>query len=277
MRSLRDEEEFEENLSSDVSSQCERISFGDARILPRQKLLPFESPRYSENESQVEAQNEDDGLDKWPPDFEIAEDHKIMNLAVTHDVEEIQNDPEVSNDKIYCKCCGRIQKKYVSMLPLNCDILDLDFLGIGFPLYYHLKLFTISCFAFISIFAGLPCFIINLNQDGRREWDPNSSYIVSTSIGNFGNEPDSYSKSIIILQICLNIVCIMFIFISSIFMRDYQNWMIREFDEKNITPSDFGIMISNIPKNKKEHQVRQWIKDHFEHDAEIITVNYCYL
>ncbi|CAI2378511.1 unnamed protein product [Moneuplotes crassus] len=213
-------------------------------------------------------------LDECPPSFKRAKTHGFANKVKQPDFIE-KNKDLMEDTPDLCECCDRPTKQGVKDLSICMDTRELDFLGSGFPLYYHFKKFTFIIYLLMALCVGIPCLIINLNQDGKKQWDPNSSYIVSTTIGNNGNEPDNYIEWRVQVQAILNFLFIFVIGIASIFLRKSQNTIIREVDEQNITPSDFGIMISNIPKDKRPDELRKWLEAKVP-GIEIVYVNYCY-
>ncbi|CAI2369250.1 unnamed protein product [Moneuplotes crassus] len=161
-------------------------------------------------------------------------------------------------------------------LSLCCDMKQLAILGSGFPLYYHFKTFSIIMYFLMVVVVGLPSLWINLRQKRRDEWSDSSSYIISTSIGNHGNDPDEYTSFEVQIQLVQNLAFIFVIIFGSIFLRSSQNQIINEIDEMNITPADFGVMISNIPKDKKEEDLKDWIQLQLDKQVEIVYVSYCY-
>lgn len=51
--------------------------------------------------------------------------------------------------------------------------------------------------------------------------------------------------------------------------------MTKKIDEKVISPGDFAIMVSNIPKSKSESEVKGWIQSLLP-EAEIEEINFAY-
>ncbi|CAI2379579.1 unnamed protein product [Moneuplotes crassus] len=213
-------------------------------------------------------------LERCPPDFTRARTHGFASKV--NRLDSINNIQDANNGKIECcECCGRPAEDYVKDLPLCIDTAELDILGSGFPLYYHFKKFTIIIYFAMIFVVGIPCLVINFHQGRSSEWDLNKSYIISTTIGNHGKIPDNYTKWRVQVQVILNFLFIFVIAIASIFLRKTQNTIIREVDEQNITPSDFGVMISNIPKDKHPSDLKKWLAEKVP-GIEIVYVNYCY-
>ena len=123
--------------------------------------------------------------------------------------------------------------------------------------------------------VGIAGVTINLGENKIKERDEDASFVAETSIGNHGLSKDEYRKASVTLQIALNSVLLILIFLGSILLRYLQIKLINEIDEKNITPSDFGVMVTGLPKNHDQDSVSEWFKTHFE-DLEIVYINYCY-
>lgn len=45
--------------------------------------------------------------------------------------------------------------------------------------------------------------------------------------------------------------------------------------KNNLTPSDFGVMVTNLPVNKNQDEVKAWFSEFFP-QMEIVYVNFCY-
>jgi len=127
----------------------------------------------------------------------------------------------------------------------------------------------------MAIIIGILGMIINIDQNRSQQWDTKTSFVVETSIGNHGKDPGYYDKPAVNIQLGLNLLFICILIFSSIILRLVQNKMIKDIDERNLTPSDFGVMATNLPLNKSKEEVEQWIKSHFE-SFEIVYINYCY-
>ena len=68
---------------------------------------------------------------------------------------------------------------------------------------------------------------------------------------------------------------ILIIYGSSIILKKHQSKVIKKIDENNITPGDFAIMVSNLPKDKTEVDVKAWIKSNLN-GAEIEDISIAY-
>ena len=123
------------------------------------------------------------------------------------------------------------------------------------------------------ILVGIAGISINVGKDKAEQWDRETSFVVKTSIGNHGVLRDEYRKGSVTSQVVLNLILMILIFLGSIVLRYFQQKVISDIDEKNLTPSDFGVMVTGLPLNKTQEEVEEWFKGHFE-DLEVVYVNY---
>lgn len=67
---------------------------------------------------------------------------------------------------------------------------------------------------------------------------------------------------------------ILVILLYSIILRNHLKRLEWNLDEKNTTPSDFAIMVSNLPKATPE-EVKKYFEEALE-DIEVVYVNHAY-
>ena len=220
--------------------------------------------------------NDDDKelLERCPPDFEWAKKHREANKVKTFEFYD-PDDINIDDENLYCKCCKLPLEKAVPLHPLWTDTKNLQDLGAGFPLYYQFKIFTIIVYLVMILVVGIAGIIINLREDKTKEWDKDTSFVAEISIGSHGESKDEYRESSVTLQIALNSWLLILIYLGSIVLRCYQEKLINEIDEKNLTPSDFGVMVTGLPRHKTQEEVKDWFKSHFE-DLEIVYVSFWY-
>jgi len=233
------------------------------------------APPPPQNNIAVEAV--EDPMDKCPPDFEWAKKHGNANMVKNLDVRNTIS-KDLDDDNMYCPCCRLPTDKAAPKYKLCVSVLALEDLGAGFPLYYQFKIFTIIIYAIMFAFVGIAGLIINTDQEKGAEWvgpGEEVAYIVEMSIGNHGALPEEYDDQSIVAEQILNFIFIFVIIIGSIILRHFQSKVINDIDEKNLTPSDFGVMVTNLPLNKTQDEVRDWLKTFFE-DLDIVYINYCY-
>ena len=125
--------------------------------------------------------------------------------------------------------------------------------------------------------TGIAGVIINLYQDKGSEWvgESTPSYPTKMSIGNFGKDPDNYKLGGILAESILNLIFIFVILFGSIILRRIQNKITNDADETNLTPSDYWVMITNLPKDKTQEETKEYLEK-VSPGIEIVYINYCY-
>lgn len=125
--------------------------------------------------------------------------------------------------------------------------------------------------------VGIAGVIINVNKNRGYEWvgGATASYPVKMSIGNFGTDPNNYKLGGILAEAILNLIFIFVILFGSIILRRIQNKVINDIDEGNLTPSDFCVMVTGLPLDKTQEEVKEYLKS-VSPQVEIVDVNYCY-
>lgn len=238
--------------------------------------------RYEDHRQDDEENNLDtaeDPLDKCPPDFEFAKKHREANRVKDLHARKIA-DKDINYKKMYCSCCGLPTKQAAPELSICSKYTKLEDLGSGFPLYYQLKLFTIVIYLAVFIISGVAGLGIYFSAGSGGEWnneedEGNATFSARISIGNYGREKSNYKNGAFFGLQILNTICIFLIIVSSIILRRMQKKVASEIDERVVTPSDFGVMVTGIPLDKTEEEVAEYFKGFFE-DLQIVYVNFCY-
>jgi hypothetical protein len=110
-----------------------------------------------------------------------------------------------------------------------------------------------------------------------REWvdeGEETPLFTTMTLGNLGKNPDDYSSAEIYTMISLTTITIIIIFVLHIPYKLFQTKVIKKIDEINITPGDFTVMVSNIPKEKSIEDIKEWLLTHQE--GEICEINLCF-
>jgi hypothetical protein len=96
-------------------------------------------------------------------------------------------------------------------------------------------------------------------------------------MGNYGADPRQYDDTELTVQAYLNFGAILVVLFLTNILRRRQNILKNEIDQKNLTPPDFTVYAMNLPIDKTQEEVTQWLKDYEqENDLQIVKVNYCY-
>jgi len=75
----------------------------------------------------------------------------------------------------------------------------------------------------------------------------------------------------------LNMLGIGYLLIHTIFMRKNLVKMAAELDHKEVTPSDFALLVRNIPKDMTKEKLKELLEDRFSRGAvKVSYINLCY-
>ncbi|EGR27621.1 hypothetical protein IMG5_192990, partial [Ichthyophthirius multifiliis] len=192
---------------------------------------------------------------KIPPDWELAKIHAKSR--------ETKPENGGQNVQEICQCCGYELNRTKISLMINQK--ELGFLGAGFPLFYNYLKYCIIMLLSLLLVQGIPNMIINGRgnfchdtlqeayekiEEAHKKHLSNfitpcaSNFIVQFSIANLIGKPQDQN-----LGVYFSIGAMLIQIILSIIFRKEQNKLEAQVDENNITPADFSIMVSNIPKN----------------------------
>ena len=134
-----------------------------------------------------------------------------------------------------------------------------DPLGVGFPLYFQLKVFLM--FFYVVLIAIVSVYAINVNKHAGKgsEWSDSEEetlQVITTTIGNHGKDASNYKANTVIVTLLLHNISILVILVLYVFFKQRQLNLIEKVDEGAITPADFTIVVENIAKNVDEHRLR---------------------
>ena len=251
----------------------------EEEVLPHNNSVDYKagnSERPASKASNSIVDEGDDLLDNCPPDFALAwkhsDAHKVKNLELFGVANK-----NIEDDERFCPWCRFPTSKAVPKYSLCTSTVKLEDLGSGFPLYYQLKIFLSITYIIMFIVVGIAGVVINVNKDKGSEWVGGStpSYPTKMSIGNFGKDSDNYKLGGILAESILNLLFIFAILFGSIILRRIQNKVINDIDEANLTPSDYWVMITNLPKDKTQEETKEYLEK-VSPGIEIVYINYCY-
>lgn len=127
------------------------------------------------------------------------------------------------------------------------------------------------------LFTSIVGWILYAKHDRGYQWvehQETTPFAVSMSIGNLGRDPKKYESADVYVLIALNTIVIVIIFILNILYKQVQIRIVKKVDEINISPGDFTVMVSNIPKDKTRDELKDWLIKHEE--GTICDINLCY-
>ena len=177
------------------------------------------------------------------------------------------------------------------MFPLCCDVKELSPTGAGYPMFYAFMRNVNIMMAVLSILVSLPCMAMawaqfNRTDDSYSDYVDNADWSNPKSMGDFNttaagmvlklsvgtvfrnpynatpnilwttNKASNLFRSDIVVY--LNIIGVIYVLLHSIYLRRMLVGMSIELDKKDVSPSDYGIVVRNLPKDiTKETLIRQ--------------------
>lgn len=185
--------------------------------------------------------------------------------------------------KTFCICCNSPVPQAGSDYPLCCMPQELASIGTGYSLYFAFKKCIIWVLLTITLIVSLICLIIagvQINKSEIQAYFANNqqSYITKISAGIvvYYMQID-HSEQLGDVMVGLNIAGIAILLISSIFIRRHLEKMNIHLDKDKVSPSDYGLVVRNIPRNMKKEDLQKEIEKRYEAFApKVVYINYCY-
>lgn len=198
------------------------------------------------------------------------------------------------NSEKVCPCCGKTSVRNLSIVIVNLslfisqDLIKLSlcgstdklyFLGSGMPLFFDYSWFIFCTLLVSYIIYGIYTTLHFLNGDicdNRDQIDPGYCGARWKTTISAGNQPftdiDGYEK-----------VCAIFLFLALFAMKIYFFRAARkkdnDIDSDYVTPSDYTIKISNLPKTIKPKEVIDIFENYNYEDGkkvEVQKINFAY-
>ena len=193
-----------------------------------------------------------------PPNFHLARLHAVRQRQKSRRVRQLHNKytPGVEESPVdLCPCCNSpLDRK---LFPLCTDTKSLNELGPGFPLYFDMLLWLTVGLVFLLLVVGIFCLIDNFDADRLVERNPDNegNVLLEASLANFGT-----SKSPSVVQAWLHVVGVWIILVLYSVLRARHRSMKRSLDNAVITPSDYTVMITNLPANVTEQELSDFLE-----------------
>ena len=129
----------------------------------------------------------------------------------------------------------------------------------------------------MTLVFGIVGVVLNYSSGHSSEWSTNgqSNSIIKVTLGNFGTLSSRYKDDKLIAEAYINFGVIIIILIMGTLLRRRQLLIIKDIDEKNITPSDFTVFVIGLPLDKEKKDVAEWFHQ-VDPNYDLITINYCY-
>ncbi|EAR84792.2 transmembrane protein, putative (macronuclear) [Tetrahymena thermophila SB210] len=200
-----------------------------------------------------------------PPDWNTAQRHADAT-RVGMDQKPLPNNIETYE---ICPCCdNQIEKQSLNLFD---DPIKLLFLGSGYPLYFDFIKQCIYIMIIILLISG--GFNLYTNQLGK-ECILNNQHTITGEklpyelqkchyniISKYSYINKNVDMNYIYFQDILDYFTVITLIITFIFFRRYQIYKDIECDVLDLTPSDYTVMIKNIPKNIRPNVLQQFLQD----------------
>ncbi|CAI2384536.1 unnamed protein product [Moneuplotes crassus] len=238
-----------------------------------------EESKYTDSDFNMELLQKSDRLDIIPPDFQKARDHyNSQRVRLMHNNclrKSCLEDSKINSERSEC---SKIDAS--SLYPLCCSIKDLKNLGCGFPLHFFFKKYIGLLYLIIIFFVSVPGCILYFTPHNGDEWleSGNSvSFATKLSIGNNGKNSEEYETGDVNIMIILTTILICVLFGTFIIFQRVQSKYLAQIDKEVVSPSDFAVMISQIPQDASKEELQDFILKHIDSDQEHIReIIFCY-
>jgi len=102
-----------------------------------------------------------------------------------------------------------------------------------------------------------------------------ATYITRTSLGNLGAQDEDWESTLKVIAYCYFAMNVVFLLITHYFKVKIQ-YVNLAVDDLIISPSDFAVLVYNLPKNKTQEEVREHLQKSMEGQIDIKEVIYTY-
>jgi hypothetical protein len=164
---------------------------------------------------------------------------------------------------------------------------DLASLGTGYPMYFTFMKHFIWVLLFLFICISIPCILVAVLQINKEEYTKLfesiklNSFITKMTIGKVmevivEDNSNAYLGNILLGFNMTGIFCVVFY---SIILKKKMYEMQNQLDWEKDTPSDYAILVRNVPLSFARD--KNTLKEYFETeysamDVKVSEVNYCY-
>ena len=195
--------------------------------------------------------------DQSPPNVELAIIHGEATKVYAAIPESEKNDK-----RKVCICCGNAYD--LQKLSICCNKSELYHLGVGFPMYFEFVIFSGVLIVIMLAVSGVYNIVTNVLEHDceiNADWSSsNNMYCYYNKIHFISLVNKRFSSFQLLVNDWLNLGAVVLMILSFQIYRRQSKLTIQEVDNWLQTPSDFTVMISNLPKDAKDDE----IKDFFE-------------
>ncbi|CAI2381184.1 unnamed protein product [Moneuplotes crassus] len=221
------------------------------------------------------AGEEEELLDTSPPCFEKCKKHreawKVKNLAL------LSANEDWSSIEKFCQCCHLPLYNAAKPFQFCTSNTNLGILGLGFTLFYKLKIFHCCIYIALCVVAIVISTLYLSQQESASDYNSSKevSYLAYTSLGSYGKSIQSSEKEQIEMIRFIYLACLVSIVFGTLIFECCQVKFIKYSEREYTKASDFAVIASNIPVSKTEQQIKEWFKQNND-DGEPQYVSLCY-
>ena len=195
--------------------------------------------------------------DACPPDFGKAKVHgraRRIYAALSH----IRNPKTVK----VCDCCGNAYD--LKRLDVSCDRADLYHLGAGFPLYFEFIVFCVVLLILILLIGGIYDFVTNMIKDDCENnlglVRNNREFCDLNRISRMSLLNKRFEDNLLEIGNWLNFATVIVMLIAFQIYGKQSRLTAQQVDNSQQTPADFTIVISNMPKDATDQEIKDYIE-----------------
>ena len=127
------------------------------------------------------------------------------------------------------------------------------------------------------LIVSIPATIIYSRENKAKQWKDTDDALwpIDLTLGNYGTDDNRYEDSSLNTVIILGIVTIVILYIMNFFFQNFQINIVNKIDEVNVTPGDFTVTVSSLPRDKNKEQIHNWMSSRLD-NLEIKEINLAY-
>ena len=204
--------------------------------------------------------------DQSPPNVELAMIHGEATKVYAAIPEADKNEK-----RKVCICCGNAYD--LQKLSTCCAKSDLYHLGVGFPMYFEFVIFSGVLIVIMLAISGVYNIVTNVLEHDceiNTDWSSDSiMYCYYNRINFVSLVNKRFSSFQLLVNDWLNLGAVVVMVLSFQIYRRQSKLTIQEVDNFMQTPSDFTIVITNLPKDAKDDEIRDFFEKQLFENNEV--------
>lgn len=219
---------------------------------------------------------------KVPPSFHFAKLHAVDSSQEAHRVGRLVAANHTTTESRYldrgetdfqdvCPCCHYPLSP--KRFPLCMNIMEMSELGEGFPLYYDLAKWLMAAMAVVMLVVGVYCLVENYEAGKISERDTRleGHLVLMGTLANYGKT--SHPS---LVQPWLHVLGMWLLLVFDYVLRVRHKRLTENLDLSMITPSDYTVMVANLPKEVDVEELKQFLEVNGRPDKEpcrVVKIN----